>query len=50
MYLTDSVHSLLILKRHEAEPAVSLGLLVHQHDGLLHLACSQRHVRDGESN
>ena len=38
MYLANSVHGLLVLERHEAEPTMPLGLLVHQHDGLLHFA------------
>ena len=44
MYLTNSVHRLLVLKRHEAETAMPLGLLVHQHDRLLHFPCNKDHV------
>ena len=38
--LAHSVHRLLVLEGDEAEAAVPLGLLVHQHDGLVHLACT----------
>ena len=36
--LADAVDDVLVLEGDEAEPAVPLGLLVHEHDGLLHLA------------
>ena len=38
MYLADPVHCVLSLEGDEAEAPVPLGLLVHEHDGLLHLA------------
>ena len=36
--LADAVDDVLVLEGDEAESPVPLGLLVHQHDGLLHLA------------
>ena len=36
--LAHPVHHVLVLEGDEAEAPVSLGLLVHQHDGLLHLS------------
>jgi hypothetical protein len=36
--LAHAVHHVLVLEGDEAEAAVALGLLVHQHDGLIHLA------------
>ena len=44
MNLTNSVHGLLVLKRHEAEAAMPLGLLVHQHDGLLDFPWNRNHI------
>jgi len=38
VYLAYAVDDVLVFERNEAEAAVSLGLLIHQHHRLLHLA------------